>query len=532
MNRGMTIKTHFFAVAFGCLLVSASTSFSQTFQRTFGNTGSQTGTCIKSTLDGNYIIAGMASGFSNGYEDVYLEKMDTGGNLLWSKAYGGTYKDRAYYLSTCSDGGFIVTGSTSVFTTGSNTNLLLLRTDSDGNIGWSVQVGGSADDFGWYTDQANDGGFIAVGSTKSFNTGNWDGYVVKTDAAGTLQWTKVIGGSNSDEFHGMNKTSDGGYIVTGLTSTNSFGSSDIWLMKLNSVGDTLWTRQYGKATEDAGNSVVQTSDGGYIIAGDIHVNPAAGNHNSCLVKTDASGTLQWAKTYGSNPGTEIAWDVRQTSNGGYLFSGASAFYGNGGGGDILTIRTDNAGNMKWARAYGGTSFDDFWYSTKTPDEGNMLVGLTYEGGHNILVVRADSLGNSTCNTTTVSPDVNIPVLQVRSGTTVITGGTASIPAFLLHSAPVTSTDPCALVALPENMDLTPRASIYPNPLSRSATLLVTGPLPPGTELGIYDLLGNCVLKQAIKSEYLRLDLDLKKGIYFYKLYDSGGVLSTGKIIAE
>lgn len=510
----------------------ADSLYSQTFMRTFGGTGSETGTCIKSTIDGNYIISGMSSGFSNGYEDVFLMKMDSGGNALWSKAYGGTYKDRAYYVSTCSDGGFVITGSTSVFTTGSNSNLYLLRTDSDGNMSWSTEVGGNADDFGWYTDQANDGGFIVVGSTRSFNSGNWDGYVVKTDAAGALQWTKVIGGSNSDEFHGMSKTSDGGYIITGLTSTNSFGSSDIWLLKLNSIGDTLWTRQYGRSTEDAGNSVIQTADGGYLIAGDIHVNPAAGNHNSCLVKTDSNGNLQWAKTYGSNPGTEIAWDVRQTSGGGYLFSGASGFYGNGGGGDILTIKTNSAGTVQWAKTYGGTSFDDFWYSVKTPDEGNMLVGLSYQGGQNIFVVRADSSGNSSCNTTGVNPDVNTPVLQVRSGTTVISAGTPNTPATLTYSATVVSTDPCLQVSVPDNENSGQVVSVYPNPFSEQAYFRILEPVYGHYSFKLFDMLGQEAKPTLIQAAdgFIVHRGTLSKGIYLYKLESPGMVIATGKLI--
>lgn len=509
-----------------------NTSFTQNFQRTFGNSGGEIGTCIKSTLDGNYIISGMSSGFSNGYEDAYLLKMDTGGNIVWSKAYGGTYQDKAYNVASCSDGGFMLTGYTSVYATSSNWDLLMLKTDSDGNNIWSRSVGGSKDDFGWYVTETNDGGFLSIGATKSFNIGNWDGYVVKTDASGTLQWTKVLGGSNSDYFHGMSKTSDGGFILTGITSTNSFGSSDIWLVKLNSIGDTLWTRQYGKATEDAGNAVIQTNDGGYMIAGDIHVNPNAGNHNSCLLKTDSNGNLQWAKTYGSNPGTEIAWDLRQTSNGDYLLFGSSAFYGNGGGGDMLTIKTDNSGNLKWAKAYGSTAFDDFWYSQKSAGEGTMMVGSSSAGTQNVFVISTDSLGNSACNTTSVVPDVNTPVLQVRSGTIVTTGGLSGTPTILTYSVTTISSDPCTAVTVSENESLNQNVFVYPNPFMDKAVVYLPEIFSPETKFKLFDVFGKEVHPTIIRNPegFIIYRGDLSSGIYFYKLETINRTEASGKVI--
>lgn len=476
----------------------------------------------------------MATAFSNGYDDAYLLKMDSGGNVLWSKAYGGTYQDRSYNVAVCTDGGFVFTGYTSLFATSINWNLHLVRTDSDGNISWAREIGGSQNDFGWYVDQVNDDGFIVVGSTKSYGAGNYDGYIVKTDAAGALQWTRAIGGSSSDQFLGFSKTSDEGYIVTGTTSSNSFGSSDIWLVKLNSAGDTLWTRQYGKATEDAGNAVIQTNDGGYLIAGDVHITPAAGDHNTFLLKTDPSGDLQWVKTYGSSPGTEIAWDLRQTNDNGFLFFGASAAYGNGGGGDIFSVKTDPNGTVQWAKTYGGTAFDDFWYSQPTPDEGSMMVGLTYEGGgQNILVVKTDSLGNSSCNTTTVVPIVNTPVLQVRSGTNVTSAGTMNTPNTQAYPAASTSKDPCALVDVPEK-EHSLEISVFPNPFREKTNILMPEMTSKTASLRLFNVFGQEVFPiLTLNSNGFTIHKgDISEGIYLYRIEAHYGNIGSGKIVIQ
>lgn len=512
-------------------------SISQTFQRSFGGTGTDVATCIKSTLDSNYIISGITSSFSNGDDDACLIKIDPAGNLLWSKSYGGQYKDRVYNVSTCSDGGFILTGYT---TAGTNSymDLLLLRTDSDGTLKWSRSIGGSLDDFGWYVTETDDGGFLAGGSTRSFNAGIYDGYIVKTDSAGTLLWTKVMGGTNTDQFYGMGKTNDGGYIITGSTFTNSFGSSDIWLVKINTAGDTLWTRQYGKATEDAGNTVIQTSDGGYMITGDLHLDLQAVKHNSCLLKTDSQGNMQWVKTYGSTGGREFGWDIKETGNG-YLLLGSTGFFGNGGGGDMLAVRTDTSGNMKWAKAYGTSTFDDFWYSIQTPDSGTMMVGST-AGGYEIFVARADSSGNSSCNTVTIMPTVMTHVLQERRGTNITSGGTASNANFLTLTYSFTSADPCAMVPIDEGGLSVPQVLIYPNPFSESAVLSLLGDEPSSNlEIRLFDVFGREVARIPVTSRQSQITRSgLPGGVYFYRLEsvtarDPGGqgrVKASGKII--
>ena len=534
----MTAKTHIFLVIACCTFFSATSCLSQNFQRCYGTSTNEIGTCIQNTPDGNYIISARNENATNGNGDFGLLKINSSGSILWSKSYGGTNTEKNSYVSVCSDGGFILTGYTVKPGSGNFMDLLLLKADSDGNLSWSASIGSSKDDQGWYVTEANDGGFLAVGSSKSFNApGNWDGYIVKVNSAGTLQWTKVMGGTGSDYFLGMSKTNDGGYIISGETLSNTFGSSDMWLVKINSDGDTLWTRQFGKITEDGANTVVQTADGGYIIAGDIHTSPGAGDHNAALLKTDSGGNLQWAKTYGSSPGGEIGWAVRQTQDKGYFLMGSSNFYGNGGGGDFMLVKTSSDGNLQWAKAYGGSLFDDVWYFHQSVQNGNMMVGSTQSfgaGQQDIYLVSMDSVGISECYTTSILPLVNTPVLQTRSGTNVITGGIGNTVSILSSVPQTLSYDPCAFVGVEENKESNSDVLVYPNPFSEMTSIHYLKTIGQNFNFRLFNVFGQEAHPVILRtSEGLIIYREgLSGGAYFYILESSGEMHATGKIMIQ
>ena len=502
---------------------------SQIFQRSYGRAGSETGTCVQSTLDGNYITSAFTTTQGSGYEDVYLLKTDTAGKLLWSKTYGGSLSDKAYFVSTCTDSGFIITGATSSFGAG-NYDLYLIRTDSLGNLLWSTAIGGSGDDYGWNVIQTNDGGFLAAGYTHSFGNGSWDGYLVKTNAAGVLQWTKVFGGNGDDDFYGLAKTSDGGYILTGSSATHSVGSSDTWLVKLDANADTVWTRLYGKITEDAGNAVIQTADGGYMVAGDIHTTLTTGGHNASLLKTDSQGDLQWVRVYGSNPGSEIGYAVRQAPDGGYFLLGNTGAYGSGSQ-DILLVKASSVGALLWAKTYGSLYIEDAWYFHPLKNNGNVIVGTMQTvaaGQFDVFLVSTDSLGNSSCDQTAPAPLVNTPALQESRGTTITSGGVAVTPSTITQIPATITGDPCAFVGIVENTSLDDEVSIYPNPSNGRFT--VSGLKSP-VQIQVYSLFGEKVFETTVNSKSQTLNLNVARGIYSVKI-NSGEKIIVKKLVVE
>ena len=204
---------------------------------------------------------------------------------------------------------------------------------------WTRTYGGSARDVAWSVQQTADGGYIVAGGTVSFGAGDYDFYLVKTNSLGDPLWTRTYGGSSSDNAYSVQQTADGGYIVAG--NTYSFGAGtpnlpNMYLVKTNSQGDTLWTRTYGGISYDAACSVQRTTDGGYMVAGRTY-SFGAGSADFYLVKTNSQGDTLWTRTYGRSS-ADVAYSVQQTADGGYIVAG-STWYSDPSYADFYVVKT-------------------------------------------------------------------------------------------------------------------------------------------------------------------------------------------------
>ena len=233
---------------------------------------------------------------------------------------------------------------------------LLLVSLSNAQQRWERNYGGTNYDLGYSAQQTQDGGYIIAGSAASFGAGGGDVYLIKTNVYGDTLWTRTYGGTYYDGGFSVQQTSDGGYIVAGYTG--SFGAGgDVYLIKTNAFGDTLWTRTYGGTSYDLGNSGQQTSDGGYIIAG--YTNSfGAGGYDVYLIKTNSQGDTLWTRTYGGT-NVDVGESVRQTSDGGYVITGTTGSFG--AGGDFYLIKTNATGDTLWTRTCGGAGYDEGWF---------------------------------------------------------------------------------------------------------------------------------------------------------------------------
>ena len=186
------------------------------------------------------------------------------GDTLWTRTYGGVDDDIGYSVQQTSDGGYFVAGYTGVYP---QYDFYLVKTDPDGDTLWTRTYGGSGYDKAHCGVQTSDGGYMVAGGTQSFGAGDWDVYLVKTDGNGDSLWTRTYGGDRWDWARSIQQTSDGGYIIAGLTQSFGAGWNDVWILKTDANGDTLWTRTCGGSDQDYGAFVLQTTDGGYIVAG-------------------------------------------------------------------------------------------------------------------------------------------------------------------------------------------------------------------------------------------------------------------------
>jgi len=324
------------------LLIKTDAKGNIQWAKTYGGKVSEGASSVRQTTDGGYIVAGFTTSFGAGKWDIFLIKTDANGNVQWAKTYGGTDDEFASSVQQTSDGGYIVAGYTSSFGSG-ELDIFLIKTDAKGNIQWAKTYGGTDDEFAYSVQQTSDGGYIVAGYTSSFGE-DGDILLIKTDANGNIQWAKTYGGESSERAYSVQQTSDGGYIVAGYTYSFGEGWKDIFLIKTDAKGNIIWTKTYGGEVDDGASSVQQTSDGGYIVAG--YTASFGGSwYDIFLIKTDAKGKIQWAKTYGKTDDIhkEIP-SVQQTSDGGYIVAGFTGSFG-AGGVDIFLIKTDAKGNI-------------------------------------------------------------------------------------------------------------------------------------------------------------------------------------------
>jgi hypothetical protein len=234
------------------------------------------------------------------------------------------------------DGGYIICSQTIFFGSGAN-DIWLIKTDSLGDTLWTRTYGGIHDEWGRFADQTSDSGYIVLGQTESFGAGNYDLYVVKTDTAGDTVWTNTYGTASSDYTNSMQQTSDGGFIILATSTLHSAGNHDAVLIKTDPNGDTLWTGAYGGVEQESGSFVQQTSDGGYILAGQTR-SYGSGGSDLFIVRTDAAGDTLWTKIMGGS-GDDIGHCIQETSDGGYIVAAQTDSYG-AGGDDLWLIKLE------------------------------------------------------------------------------------------------------------------------------------------------------------------------------------------------
>ncbi|MEO0228207.1 MAG: T9SS type A sorting domain-containing protein [candidate division WOR-3 bacterium] len=372
-----------------CALAIPVFLFSQiTFEHTYGGPYDEEGYSVQQTIDGGYIFTGFGS-LPTEWRFVLLFKVDAYGNTLWGKMYYTSYwYNYGYCVRQTSDQGYIVVGATQ-FTQGGQFDVYLIKTDADGNMLWSRTYDGpdpGHNDAGEFIQQTSDGGYIIAGSTER-NDGYYDIYLIKTDSLGSIIWAKTYGNYGvSETGREVQITSDGGYIIVG----DSMGlyNHQVYLVKTDSLGNLRWTRSYGGSGYDWGRSVKETSDGGYIIAGTLNMNDA------WLIKTDSLGNILWTRTYGGSD-MDCARSVQLTNNGGFILAGWTFSFG-AGSCDFYIVKTDSAGDTLCTRTYGGGSADWSQCLEKTLDSGYVIIGMTESfgaGGRDVYLVKTDSLGN-------------------------------------------------------------------------------------------------------------------------------------------
>ncbi len=356
------------------------------WNKTFGGMGENHAVYAGQTQDGGYILAGYAGSQSDGMF-VWLIRTDMKGNVLWNRSFSRGNSNTASSAQQTTDGSYILSGYTGPNT--SSYKAWLIKTDPNGNERWNRTYGENIYSWAYSVQQTSDGGYILGGRMRPQRVGAWteadfDAYLIKTDGNGNEQWNRTLGGTRRDEIASVRLTSDGGYILAGGTDSYRDSWGDAWLIKVDKNGNEQWNRTYYGAHSIAqtASSVQETTDGGYIIAGVIFpiidAPQTERRSDAWLIKTDSNGNEQWNRTFGGK-GENRALSVLQASDGGYILAGDTSSYG-ANGVDALLIKTDVKGNEQWNMTFGGKFRDEADYVSQTKDGGYVLAGSTLSYG--------------------------------------------------------------------------------------------------------------------------------------------------------
>ncbi|MBP1662560.1 MAG: hypothetical protein H6P94_809 [Thermoplasmatales archaeon] len=345
----------------------------ENWMKTFGGWRYDVGISTQQTADGGYIIVGITASKGAGKDDVWLIKTDSMGAKIWEKTFGGPDIDIGVSVQQTTDEGYIITGRTRSYGNGLD-DVWLIKTNNLGIKEWEKTFGGTLHDGGSQVRQTNDGGYIIVGDVNNDGGGDGDLWIIKTDGTGTMQWEKIYDGHGSPLSHDSGSSialcSDGDYIIAGgtFTRTDTYGYN-IWLIKIDEEGNHLWNETFGGSDSEFVSSVIQTNDGGYLMVGvDSYTNP---DETVWIIKTDENGEFQWEQKY-AGMGTARGESVQQTSDGGFIIAGFT--YRKFSRYKALIVKTDENGAKQWSKIFFGGVGNSIASSVQQTTDGGYIIG--------------------------------------------------------------------------------------------------------------------------------------------------------------
>ncbi len=379
---------------------------------------------VDHTFDGGYILAG------NYGDPPWVVRLDRAGDLLWQRSYGGTGCSGGRAAHQTFDGGYIVL---------SEFKTCLVKLDSTGNVVWQKMYntidGSDPVENAYSLTLGSDGGFLVSGIISYWGDNSPDGFVLRTDSQGNILWHRLYGGPGWDEITAVQQTSDGGYIVAGNTESFGSGGFDAWILKLDTNGDIAWQKSYGGPDVDKVFSLIERPDGGFYAAGHT-LSFGAGSYDIWILSLENLGNIFWQKTYGSE-GVESAVSLTETTDGELIIA---AYVNNNAG----FLRLDSRGTLLWQRSWDAPGDDAISSVQQTPDGGFIAAGWTKsflwppspEGeGSDALLLRLDRTG--LVHHCSSLAERTLTVTDSKTQVTSTTGETSHVTTSVIENPPIT-----------------------------------------------------------------------------------------------
>ncbi len=372
------------------LLISVNVRGQIMFENHYGGSNTDGGSCVIQTNDNGYMVVGHTESFGAGGRDVYLIRTDEYGTELWARTYGGPANDQAGCLIEIANNEYIITGITSSVGAGAS-DIYVVKLLSNGDTVWTRSYGWASDETGSTIIRLSDENFIVTGSTSSFGSG-LEVLVIEMNNNGDTVWSKRYGKMNGNVGCKTIQTTDNRLLICGSTFNIGFNNTrNVYAIKTTPIGDTIWTKTYGGSDDDQAFSACLSSDNCYIISGSTK-SFGEGGYDMFLMKLDTAGNELWFKTYG---GVEDDWGgmVQPTDDNGYIITGYTESYG-AGGWDVYLIKTNELGDTLWTRTFGGLGDEHGSCVKQTSDNGYIISSYSnsYSSSYDVLLIKTNSQG--------------------------------------------------------------------------------------------------------------------------------------------
>jgi hypothetical protein len=342
--------------------------------------------------------------------------------IEWTKTYGSTGQDGGESMILTSDIAIVIAGFKSSGPS-SYKDILLMKTDLSGNQLWSRTFSLGLNDIARSVQQTQDGGFIIAGMTE-VNPQTFDPFLIKTDSEGNIQWSQQYdyGFGEDDRAHSVYQTSDGGYILAGQTWLfhGPFGNYDMYIIKTDLNGNVQWTKIFFREEQggDVALGIQQVSDGGYIIGGFTQSSQWA----SYIIRTDGSGNPVWSNIYPGEWQSEC-YDIQSTPDGGFIYTGTESNFTTDT--DVLLVKLNGDGVLQWKKIYGTVEADQGEFLQQLSDGGYVIAGMsaTQSTSYDMYVVRTNSSGDLLWSSRIggTSDDRAFSVVTNQDGSHLVTG---------------------------------------------------------------------------------------------------------------
>lgn len=326
------------------------------FEKKYGSFGYEEGHSIVITNDENFVVFGYTTSTTNGDADGFILKIAQNGDSLWMKMYGTSKEEVVKYGIETDNNGFILCGYIDVDSV--NRNILIIKTDSNGNEQWVKNYGGASEDFAYCIQATIDSSYILSGKTKNISNGNHDMFSFKINMNGDSIWFKTYGDSLNDIARHIEITNDSSYVMIGSSQNILTNKYDVQLLKLNFFGDTIWTKRFHQRIDCFGYSAEQTNDKGYILCGFHEDSLEYPIQNIFVIKTDSTGNEQWRDTayWGFDYEGSMLHSIKQTSDSGYIAIGSDHLEiicknSMSQSQNLYIVKFSSSGNIVWENHY-------------------------------------------------------------------------------------------------------------------------------------------------------------------------------------